>query len=86
MNTTFEQLKPDQQRVALALLELDKQEGTKFRAKYEAENLTTGEKFTGTGEFILPASLETDETFEYRSNRCYYVIPKQQIQWISDER
>ena len=82
MMTTFEQLKPAQQRVALALLELENQEGTKFRAKYEAENLTTGEKFTGTGEFILPASLETDETFEYRSSRCYYVIPKQQIEWV----
>jgi len=82
MNTTFEKLKPDQQRVALALLELENQEGTKFRARYEAENLTTGEKFHGTGEFILPASLETDNTFEYRSNRCYYVIPKQEIQWV----
>jgi len=82
MNTTFEQLSDTQQRVALALLELENQEGTKFRARYEAENLTTGEKFHGTGEFILPASLETDETFEYRSNRCYYVIPKQEIQWI----
>lgn len=82
MNTTFEQLSEKQQRVALLMLELNKQEGIKFRAKYEAENLTTGEKFTGTGEFILPASLETDETFEYRSNRCYYVIPKQEIQWV----
>jgi hypothetical protein len=82
MNTTFEQLSDTQQRVALALLELENQEGTKFRARYEAENLTTGEKFHGTGEFILPASLETDNTFEYRSNRCYYVIPKQEIQWI----
>jgi hypothetical protein len=80
--TTFETLKPDQQRVALALLELQNQEGIKFRAKYEAENLTTGKKFQGTGEFILPASIETDETFEYRSGKCYYVIPKEEIQWI----
>ena len=84
MNTTFEQLKPDQQRVALALLELQNQEGVKFRAKYEAENLTTGEKFQGTGEFILPASIETEDTFEYRSGRCYYVIPKQEIQWVNE--
>lgn len=84
--TAFEQLKPDQQRVALALLKLQNQEGIKFRAKYEAENLATGERFQGTGEFILPASIETDETFEYRSGRCYYVIPKEQIQWITNER
>ncbi len=86
MNTTFEQLKPDQQRVALALLELQNQEGIKFRAKYEAENLTTGEKFQGTGEFILPASIETEDTLEYRSNKCYYIIPKREVQWITDER
>jgi hypothetical protein len=80
--TTFEQLKPDQQRVALALLELKRQEGIKFRAKYEAENVVTGKKFEGIGTFILPASLETDETYEYRSGKCYYIIPKEEIQWV----
>lgn len=80
--TTFETLKPDQQRVALALLELQQQKGVQFRAKYQAENLNTGEITEGTGTFILPASLETEDTFEYRTGRCYYVIPKEEIQWI----
>jgi len=82
MNTTFEQLKPDQQRVALALLELENQEGVRFRAKYEGENVITGQKFQGTGTFVLPASLETDETLEYRHDRCYYVISKNEILWL----
>ena len=80
--TTFEQLKPDQQRVALALLELQNQEGVKFRAKYEAENVTTGEKFEGTGTFILPATYEDDDILGYRTDKCFYVIPKNEIQWM----
>lgn len=80
--TTFEQLSPDQQRVAAALLELQQQEGKTFRAKYQAENLSTREKFEGTGTFILPATLEDEETYEYRHGHTYYVIPKEEVQWI----
>ncbi len=80
--TAFETLPPDQQRVAVALLKLQQQEGVQFRAKYQAENLVTGEKFEGTGTFILPATLEDDNTYEYRYGRTYYVIPKEEIQWV----
>ena len=77
--TTFETLPPDQQRVAIALLKLQQQEGVQFRAKYQAENLKTGEKFEGTGTFILPATLEDEDTYEYRHGQTYYVIPKEEI-------
>lgn len=80
--TAFEQLSPDQQRVASALLKLQQQEGIKFRASYEAENLSTGKKFKGTGTFILPATLEDDATYEYRHGNTYYIIPKEEIQWV----
>ena len=84
--TTFETLSPNQQRVAMALLKLQQQEGVQFRAKYQAENLKTGEKFEGTGTFILPATLEDEDTYEYRHGQTYYVIPKEEIQWVADPK
>lgn len=81
--TTFEQLSPDQQRVAAALLKLQQQEGIQFRARYQGENLKTGKKFEGVGTFILPATFEDDETYEYRHGQHYYVIPKEEVQWVS---
>lgn len=81
--TTFEQLKPDQQRVAVALLILENQKSQWIRGYYEAVT-KEGKKFQGKGQFNLRnCILETDCTYEFVSKKgTYYIVSKTNMRWI----
>ena len=83
MNTTFEQLKPDQQRVALALLTLEKQK-TQWIVGYYTAETKGGVIFQGKGQFSLGSCvLETTDTYEFISKSgTFYRVHKNNSRWI----
>lgn len=83
MNTTFEKLKPDQQRVALALLELEKVKTQWISGYYNAVS-KDGTPFQGKGQFNLGSCiLETIDTYEFVSKKgTYYIVSKNNMRWI----
>jgi len=81
--TTFETLPPDQQRVAMALLTLEKQKSQWISGYYIAET-KQGRTFQGKGQFSLGnCILETDATYEFISKSgTFYRVRKNNSRWI----
>ena len=81
--TTFETLPPDQQRVAVALLTLEKQKSQWISGYYIAET-KQGRTFQGKGQFSLGnCILETDATYEFISKSgTYYTVLKNNFRFI----
>ncbi len=81
--TTFETLPPDQQRVAVALLILEKQK-TQWIKGYYKSITKEGKESQGKGQFNLGSCiLETDHTYEFVSKKgTYYIVGKNNSRWI----
>lgn len=81
--TKFEQLKPDQQRVAYALFILEQQQDQWISGYYKAIT-KEGKPFQGKGVFNLGnCILESKTTYEFVSPKgTYYTVSKTNSRWI----